>query len=571
MKAKLIGLSVELEYEDIRRGGAYIAQEGVEEHLQLHLGGTNVSVAVSSLCWSVFLVSLNILFLENISRESSVFISHCLGLCNLLSILRYCMLLCSTPETGTWDDETESSTSFDVTYKLVSFQVSEKKTELSFTTADVELFEEALQDVKEDSGPLKENVDTLETLSKLVEETLTPYPVSLYPSVKERTLRSCSLRAGPKWVRRKQLLRVISFETSPSMQLNLRQQTISREEKRTGHESASWCMDVEAKCQPVITWLDFRTVERILQLISQIRTSDLQKLDRKQRPGNGSTKLASSSNSLHMKSCISSVRVITFLPSDKKECGFKNPRAFFALDLAKLSLDLQLSDAINANADSVVLCTSDAAVYLVCAKVNSSDENIAHEEVLHEECILRIKQQNESVVVVEVARNGLADTGPWIAKQAWDVAVAQKRRGDGGGGIGGCNFEFVAATSAEAAEEADVHLGEKLIKSSSTVFQIKLPAVALELSRSQYVLFVELVAFVTSMMDMKRQERMVPTKGQSTTCLPILVSEGPQVCQTSVLVQCGRMDILLDLRSTEMAEGTKSWDVLHFDIQKLQV
>lgn len=437
--------------------------------------------------------------------------------------------------------------------------------------ADVELFEEALQDLKEVSGPLKEKIDTLETLSKLVEETLPPYPVSLYLSVKGRTLSSRSLRAGPKWVRRKQLLRVTSFETSPSMQLNLRRQTISQEAKRTGDEEASWCMDVEAKCQPVIIWLDFRTVERVVKLISQIRTPDLQKPERKQRPGNGSTKLTNSSNSLRMKSCISSIRVVTFLPLDKKDCGFKNARAFFALNLAKLSLDLQLSDAINANANSLVLCTGDAAVYLVCAKVKSSDEDIASEDGLHAQRILRIKQQNEFVVSVEVASNGLADTGPWIAKQAWDVAVAQKRRGDGGGGIGGCNFEFVAATSAEAAEEADVLLGEKLIKSSSTVIQIRLPIVTLELSRSQYLLFVELVAFVTSMMDLKGQERMVPTKGLSTTSLPILVSEGRQGSQTSVLVQCGRMDMLLDLRPTDMAEGTKSWDVLHFDIEKLQV
>lgn len=57
MKANLIGLSVELEYEDMGRGSAYISQEGVEEYLQLHLGETFVSVAVSSLCCSVSLVS----------------------------------------------------------------------------------------------------------------------------------------------------------------------------------------------------------------------------------------------------------------------------------------------------------------------------------------------------------------------------------------------------------------------------------------------------------------------------------------------------------------------------------
>ena len=438
--------------------------------------------------------------------------------------------------------------------------MSENKTELSLTVESVELWEVALEKSIEENTTLlllNEKDETRRAVSCLIEDTLPPYDVSLYPAMK---VTNTAKGIYSELKERNRLLRIMSSATNQSVQVGLK---FSRHGiDNTGAAEGSWSLDINTNFQPVVLWLDFQSVQRISHFLRQISTSDREQ----EISSNQNISAVAGSTSLHVTSSFSSVRMIAGIPVLQPVCSSEDLKAFCVLDLASVSMDLQSMGAVTAHGDSLIFSVEDATVFLVSKAIDSEYEKLQASEVL------KIKHQGDVDASVEVAWNREVETGPWIAKQAWDVAVAQRRRGDGGGGIGGGNFEFVAAISAEAAEEADLHLREKLIKSSSVVVQVRLPFIGVHLSRSQYLLIIELCSSFENKKDGASKDSM---DGSSLFSTPssTLAAEGLQMSQTAVLVQCDRLDVILDLSLlvVETIEEVKHWDILHFDIYKLQV
>lgn len=438
--------------------------------------------------------------------------------------------------------------------------MSEKKTDLSLSIESVEFWEDALEDaIEEIAAPplLIEKDGTRRTVSSLIEGTLPLYDVSLYPASKVTNMIKGT---NGKIMKRNQMLRIASLATNQAVQVGLK--FCRHGINNTGAAEGSWSLDINTNFQPVVMWLDFQCVQRVTYLLGQIGTSGCGQ----EMPSNQSNSTVTGSTSVHITSSFASVRIISGIPLLQPSSSSEGPKAFCVLDLASASMDLQFMGAVTTHGDSLVFGVEDATVFLVSKEVDSQYDKFQASEVL------KFKHQGEVDASVEVAWNRGVETGPWIAKQAWDVAVAQKRRGDGGGGIGGCNFDFVAAISAEAAEEADLLLREKLIRSSSIVVHVRLPFVGLRTSRSQYMLLIELCSSFAKKNDCAGEENL---DGSSLFSTPgsTLGAEGLQVSQTAVIVQCDRLDAILDfnLLAEEMIEEVKHWEILHFDIHKLQV
>jgi len=435
--------------------------------------------------------------------------------------------------------------------------MSEKKTDLSLTVESVELWEDDATDEIAASPLLDEKDGTRRTVSSLIEETLPLYDVSLYPA---SNVTNMMKGASGETKKRNQMLRITSSATNQSVQVVLK--FCRHGLNNSGAAEGSWSLDINTNFQPVVMWLDFQCVQRVNHFLGQISTSD----HGQETFSNQSNSTVAGSTSVHITSSFSSVRIISGIPLLAPAGSSEGPKAFCVLDLASASMDLQLMGAVSTLGDSLVFAVEDATVFLVSKEVDSQYEKF------QASAVLKIKHQSEVDASVEVAWNRGVETGPWIAKQAWDVAVAQKRRGDGGGGIGGCNFDFVAAISAEAAEKADLHLREKLIKSSSIVVQVRLPFVGVHTSRSQYMLLIELCSSLANKNDCASEENLHGSNLFSTPS-STLAAEGLQGSQTAVIVQCDRLDAMLDfnLLAEEMVAEVKHWEILHFDIHKLQV
>ena len=449
-------------------------------------------------------------------------------------------------------------------FNVAFLQMSEKKMDLSLTVESMELWELAQQNLNQDTDDTLQSTtpDTCMELYNLIGDKLPQCGVTLFPRVQDVTFsRTFCKDVSSEKVERKQLLRVTSFQTNQGIQVNLK--SYSHGGNKSGDREGAWSMDIDTKIQPLIAWLDIDSLGRIVHIVEEVSGSGLSE----QGSCSGDTKNVAITTSIHLTTSISSARIITYVPCLQtiSECAVQ--RTFFVLDLRSPSLDMQLLSTLTPDGDSLVFGTEEGTLFIISNALKSQDGELSYQDDLQTFEVLKIKQHGELDASVEVAWNRLAETGPWIPKQAWDVAVAQKRRGDGGGGIGGGNFEFVAAISAE---QADSQLREKLLKSSATVVQVRLPLVVAHISRSQYLLLIELFSFMTSAKLFTIDEH---NKSSSPISQAIPAQDGRKVPQMSVLVKCGRLDMILDLSdiSEALNEGSKHWDILHFDIHKTQV
>ncbi|KAL2619934.1 hypothetical protein R1flu_000139 [Riccia fluitans] len=169
---------------------------------------------------------------------------------------------------------------------------------------------------------------------------------------------------------------------------------------------------------------------------------------------------------------------------------------------------------------------------------------------------------------MEVEWDGGRRSGDRWASQTWNGIAAQQVQTDGGPGIGGSNSEFAAATTAaELVEEQNSQLRKELIFSSSLVVRINLPQVQLHLSELYYIRLLELMkCFAQAVVADKKEEHMVETE------VAPVIADSLQVC---ILLQCGQVDIDLFLPAESLVpafkQSTKPWDIIAFDIEKLQV
>ncbi|CAM6061747.1 unnamed protein product [Sphagnum tenellum] len=388
------------------------------------------------------------------------------------------------------------------------------------------------------------------------------------------------------------------------------------------------CVNIVALLCPVIVWLDVCTLKRIENSFSQIRfpvrpkeitprelsnggkkaavAADIDQvidLDMQQREGNGSVDL-DRRGFLRASLSIPCVRVIVCFPSDGRQCSTKLHKEFITIDFTIPALQPgvtqptvvfkyanEFKTVLGAQAGHSLLLNLEGATMFMISTPNA--------DKFHAVRVLSISQQASSFGGFsgpnEVANEGascefqwhsMTQTPSWIAQRAWDRAASQQRRGDGGGGIGGSSSEYAAATATEAVEEENLHIREEIIGCSRLVVHINLPMVGIQLSRAQHIQLLKGFSCFMAIFNAKltgkgsredKRNRTEPS-GQSPSMLGVL----PGACQTSqisVLVQCGQVDVLLDLKplqasdllSASATEESKGWDFLHFLICKLQV
>lgn len=157
--------------------------------------------------------------------------------------------------------------------------------------------------------------------------------------------------------------------------------------------------------------------------------------------------------------------------------------------------------------------------------------------------------------------------GAWLAKRAWDAALAQQKRADA---MGGSNSEFASATAAEFGEEDNLQLREDIVSCSSAVIHLKLPCLRINLSGSQHMLVYELLSSFMDILSVETPEAAVHKSLNQNLPPPEAVGgTGPSSAslQTSFLVECGHVNIALHPFST----GASDWDILTGQVENLRV
>lgn len=436
-----------------------------------------------------------------------------------------------------------------------------------------------------------------------------------------------------KPITRTQLLRVVSTEVNSAAEVTGKWQLPMTSRCRgavngSGDDSGS-CVNIVALLCPVIVWLDVCTLKRIENSFSQIRfpvrpkeitprelsnggkkaavaaviDQVIEDVDMQQREGNGSVDL-DRRGFFRASLSIPCVRVIVCFPSDGRQCSTKLHKEFVTIDFTTPALQPgvtqptvvfkyanEFKTVLGAQAGHSLLLNLEGATMFMISTPNA--------DKFHAVRVLSISPQASSFGGFsgpnEVANEGascefqwhsMTQTASWIAQRAWDGAASQQRRGDGGGGIGGSSSEYAAATATEAVEEENLHIREEIIGCSRLVIHINLPMVGIQLSRAQHIQLLKGFSCFMAIFNAKftgkgsredKRNRTEPS-GQSPSMLGVL-SGACQTSQISVLVQCGQVDVLLDLKppqasdllSASATEESKGWDVLHFLICKLQV
>ncbi|CAM6122683.1 unnamed protein product [Calypogeia fissa] len=207
---------------------------------------------------------------------------------------------------------------------------------------------------------------------------------------------------------------------------------------------------------------------------------------------------------------------------------------------------------------------------------------ISQQDIISES-LPTLDRQLERGVSLEFQWQGGSEVGSWIAKRVWDGVAAQQSQGDGGRGIGGSNSEFAAATTAaEAVEDENSQIRKELLACSSSSIRVNIPHIKLRLSEPQYTRVLELVGCFIDALVLNADEGSAErnTDGPVSLLPEVAPSDtsGPpsKTLQTSILVQCGRVDVTLCLRGQQVPPGVvkqdpRLWDVIRLNFDKLQV
>lgn len=152
-------------------------------------------------------------------------------------------------------------------------------------------------------------------------------------------------------------------------------------------------------------------------------------------------------------------------------------------------------------------------------------------------------------------------TGPWIAKKAKNLATFEESRSISK--FVGQDHEFASVSTVKDLQDLNSHTREEIILSSAFSLHACLPSVSISLGNTQY-------KGLYSLLDQMINELNV-------ACGSVNVKEKSSVSQTSILVGCDSVEILISLDAKEIVKSSMqselpgAWHQLKLKVQKLEM
>ncbi|KAJ7546728.1 hypothetical protein O6H91_08G051700 [Diphasiastrum complanatum] len=462
-----------------------------------------------------------------------------------------------------------------------------------------------------------------ESLSTSMDKFLTPFPVSLDGlKLSECTTTGESRCCGSN------MMKVLNFENldeSVKVKRGIVLLHISAIEEFATSLSIKWrssfsgeCAvdgikrnhtDLSAALQPLIVWIDVRSLKKINLLISEIGALSSSHVTDKSRTDHSTTMKVPGDNIpicsyLNAGVVLPCVRMFLSFPRDETETSncicFR--KEFLVLNLTssatsasnlqpvctyKHSDRLQNGSALF-EADSLMLNIQDVEV---CVISEAGSDTCTGKPKFCCKRILQICQFPQNLMSVpkyddlkesnkvDVKWQRKAGRASWILKRAWDEVAAQQRRGDGGGGVGGSSSEFAAATASEPVGEGKSHLQEQILQTSSMCVLVFLKDVKIIIPETYHMLLPELVACFSKSLflnetpaDFKRSTKVNDSVSNPSSCA------NSDVAQTSISVSCDTFEMIMhpqpllesDMTGQISKDEWRFWDTLKFKFQNLQ-
>ncbi|BBN15299.1 autophagy-related protein 2 [Marchantia polymorpha subsp. ruderalis] len=483
------------------------------------------------------------------------------------------------------------------------------------------------------------------SLQASIETALPPFPATLGSSSVGGTTSSCEKGTSDDWKAGRQSVggsqqqveknvlpgnlerkRLVAIHTGPEYGARV---TLTLES--TSKTSFS-LTEVHCFLQPLVFWLDLRTLKRIESLLRRYEESaascertaaldlNIQDMtgprdgtDGGCREGVSYQPQSAANEDTHAvprMSCplnvyLSSIRVIVCFPADTRSLCSVIQEDFIGLDLRGPPLNNGVIQpmlvykhveekhmTVTGGAGfSVLLRFEDIAANLISTDISPSERPMPGDitpfsvkeisTVFYNDPIWgalpTLDRPPDQGISVEIQWFYAGKDGNRLAKKTWDGIAAQQIQADGGRGIGGSNSEYAAATTAaEVVEEQNSQLRKELISSSSLVVRVQFPQVQLHLAEPHYTRVLELLKrFTESLVGDSEEKSSGESRNLANTTerhTDLQTVNRPQIC---VLLQCGKVDVDMCLPPQSLGLTSihcpKPWEVINFDIEKLQV
>lgn len=176
--------------------------------------------------------------------------------------------------------------------------------------------------------------------------------------------------------------------------------------------------------------------------------------------------------------------------------------------------------------------------------------------------VMSVTNRKGSLSVINMLWQEGYVTGPWIAKKAKCLATFEESRSISK--FVGKDHEFASVSTAKDLKDLSSQTRQEIILSSAFFLHVCLPAVTIKLDNSQYNEFCCLL-----------DQMMNDISG--VACDSVNVKEESSLSQTSILVSCDSVEILISLDVKETVKGSMqselpgSWHRLRLKVQKLEV
>lgn len=342
-----------------------------------------------------------------------------------------------------------------------------------------------------------------------------------------------------------------------------------------------------------IFWVNFWSMNMLLDLLKDVGKSVQMNSQRngfpseneKHQSSHGNLKKGlhsggatlSSTENLRGNISIPSARVIVCFPfgSDKDIRGHSSWDQFIAIDFSSPStLEKRkfqgmspISDAgsctryTSRETRSLHLNVGNLNIYLVNPTSKSDGINSSGKpsQKFCAQQILSVSNRSGCLSTISMLWRDDPVTGPWMAERAKSLATSDESRSRKKLIVKG--HEFATVIAAKDLEDTDSQTREEMILSSAFFFHIRLFPVTIDLGSSQYGTLCCLL------------DQMI--NGLSgVACDAVSVGEASSVSQTSLLVECEYVEILIrphvkeDIKSSLQNELPGSWHCLKLRVQK---
>lgn len=349
----------------------------------------------------------------------------------------------------------------------------------------------------------------------------------------------------------------------------------------------------DLELSPFIFWVDFSLISKLLELMTEVLKSVEERevfsskvTDREPGLSHGDVKRGSSSclttmsstESLQGNIVIISARVILCFPfkRDKDVRSFALWNQFVALDFHPPSIGSgrivrETGPTLDATTSKRYSSTAIRSFHLKVSNieislVNSASEDITgissgnmHKRKFYAENVLSVSNRAGCFSVISLLLQDGCVTGPWIAKKAKFIATFEESRSNDN--FVRKDYEFASVSTVNDMEDLISETRQEIILSSTTFLHICLSATTIKLGSPQYKALYGLIDQVINGLSSVGTDESI-------------AKEASSISQTSILVDCSTLEILIspdikeNIKGSMQSELPGSWHRLKLQVQK---